>query len=55
MAEFDRTLSDFNKIQFNDFTFEDACLQEAKRSYVKQLVTLPNLPEHVQYSSNPVI
>ena len=55
MAEYDRMLSDLEIIPFNEFSGEDAALSSVGKPYVRELVPLPPLEEHRQYSDDPHI
>lgn len=55
MSEFDRMLTDLEVTQFNDFGDEDDSLAALGKPYIKQLVPLPPIDDHQQYSDDPDI
>ena len=55
MAEYDRMLSDLGCISEVDFVLEDDALRKVGKPFIKDLVPLPPLEEHRQYSSDPSI
>lgn len=50
MADYDRMMTDLEIIGEVEFKGEDAALKRQGRPYVRELVPLPEVEEHVQYS-----
>ena len=55
MSEYDRLLTDLKLTSFDFYDEEDKALERAGRPYIRKLVPLEDLDEHVQYSTNPEI
>ena len=50
MGDYDRMMCDLSIIREVEFQQENAALKRQGRPYVKELVPLPEVEEHVQYS-----
>jgi hypothetical protein len=55
MGDYDRMMNDLEIIKECEFDQENAALKRAKRPYFKELVPLPEIEDHVQYSQDPEI
>ena len=55
MGEFDRMLTDLKMTSFDFYDEEDKALERAGKPFVRDLLPLPDIDEHQEYSTNPEI
>lgn len=55
MGEYDRMLTDLNMTSFNFYDEEDKALERAGKPFVRDLVPLPDIDEHQEYSNDSEI
>lgn len=55
MATYDRMLTELRITEFEDFVEEDRALEQIGKPWVQDLVLLPELEQHRQYSDDPDI
>lgn len=55
MGDYDRMMSDLEIVKEIDFDQESAALKRSGKPYFKELVPLPDVEEHCQYSQDPEI